>query len=100
MMSCHTAQKDIASSPKIEQTTIKSKTIGKVSHQFRVTGCSTVIVVEGITPPLILIPKNKLPDKLDENGLEISFNYKKLKMPQPVGCSKGSPAELTDITNK
>jgi hypothetical protein len=99
-MSCRTAQKDIVSGPKAEQAADVSKTIGKVSHQFRVTGCATVIVVAGTSPPLILIPKNKLPDNMDVNGLEISFNYRKLKMPLPVGCSKGIPAELTDIKKK
>lgn len=100
MMSCHSRQKDIVSSPKDEQPVVASKTSGMVSHQFRVTGCATVIVVAGTTPPLILIPKNKLPDNMDVDGLEISFNYRKLKMPQPVGCSKGIPAELNDIKKK
>lgn len=100
IMSCHSRQKDILSSPKDEQPAAASKTSGMVSHQFRVTGCATVIVVAGTSPPLILIPKNKLPDNMDVNGLEISFNYRKLKMPLPVGCSKGIPAELTDIIKK
>jgi len=116
--SCKPKQKDIASSAKSEQTTktepainpvpgvvnepsaVTGKTIGKVSHEYRATGCSTVIVVVGATKPLILIPKNKLSADIDVDGLEITFNYRTLKMPQPAGCTKGIPAELSDIAKK
>lgn len=116
--SCKPKQKDIASSAKSEQTaktepSVKSdpsikpepsavtgKTIGKVSHEYRVTGCATVIVVAGAIKPLILIPKNKLSTDIDVDGLEISFNYRTLKIPQPAGCTKGIPAELMDVAKK
>lgn len=85
-----------------QQNTVKGNTLGKVSHQYSATGCATVIIVkiEGQENPLTLIPKDKLPSSLDVDGLEISFNYRPLKMPQPAGCNVGIPAELTDISKK
>ena len=86
----------------IEPTAAPAKTTGKVSHQFRSTGCATVIVVnqEGQKESLILIPKDMLPSAFDVDGTEIHFNYHTLRMPQPKGCDKGIPAEITDITKK
>ena len=98
------SKKDInaSSTSSANQTTASSKTNGKVSHQYRSTGCATVVIVmmEGEENPLTLIPKDKLSDNFDVDGMEISFNYRTLRMPQPEGCSKGIPAELTDITKK
>lgn len=73
---------------------------GKVSHQYRETGCPTVIIVEQKTEesPLTLIPLQKLPDKFDKDGLRIKFHYRLLRMPNPAGCSVGLPAEITDIS--
>ena len=78
------------------------KISGKVSHQFRKTGCSTVII---ITPQdggqvLILIPREKLNHDFDVDGLEIIFNYSLLKMPNPPGCDQGIPAEITDVRKR
>ena len=75
------------------------KTVGKVSHQFKKTGCSTVIIIKNTAPmeDVILIPKTALPKKWDKDGLEISFLYKPLRMPNPKGCEKGIPAELSNI---
>jgi hypothetical protein len=82
-----------------ENVVTTPKTIGKVSHKYRATGCETVVIV--ILPneekPLTLIPRVKLSSQLDVDGLEISFNYRLLKMPQPAGCYTGIPAELTEI---
>ena len=85
-----------------EQTPKPAKTLGKVSHQFRATGCATVIVVTrtGQEEPLILIPKDSLPSELDVDGKEIYFNYRTLKIHQPQGCSKGIPAEVTGVERK
>lgn len=84
------------------QTPSTPKTIGKVSHQYRSTGCATVIIIklEGQENPLTLIPKDKLSSEFDVDGMELSFNYHTLKMPQPAGCNVGIPAELTEITKK
>ncbi len=85
-----------------EQPATKGNTFGKVSHQYKATGCATVVVVkiEGEEKPLTLIPKDILPSSIDIDGLEISFNYRTLKMPQPAGCNVGIPAELTEISKK
>ncbi len=78
------------------------KTIGKVSHQYKKGGCASVIVIQNLPPeePIVLIPKTPLPKKLDKEGMEIRFNYRKLRMPNPKGCEKGIPAELSDIQKK
>lgn len=85
-----------------EPSIVTGNTFGKVSHQYSATGCATVVIVkkEGQEKPLTLIPRTKLPSSLDVDGLEISFNYLPLKMPQPAGCNVGIPAELTDISKK
>jgi hypothetical protein len=77
-------------------------TLGKVSHQYRETGCSTVILVnsENQDKPLTLIPRDTLSPEFDIDGLEILFNYRTLKMPNPKGCTVGIPAEITDISKK
>ena len=75
---------------------------GKVSHQYKKAGCSSVIIIKR-TPPeedLVLIPKTPLPKKLDKEGMELKFNYRVLRMPNPKGCEKGQPAELSDIQKK
>jgi hypothetical protein len=47
-----------------------------------------------------LIPKDKLASEYDMDGLEITFNYHPLKMPNPAGCTVGMPAEITDLSKK
>lgn len=74
-------------------------TKGEVSHEYRATGCATVILVANEDgSSMTLIPKDKLDSKFDKNGLKISFNYHPLKMANPAGCSVGIPAEITDIS--
>jgi hypothetical protein len=77
------------------------KTTGKVSHEFKKTGCGTVVIIENpAETPIILIPRTPLPKKLDKNGMMITFNYKTLRTPNPRGCEKGRPAELSDVQKK
>jgi len=71
--------------------------MGMVSHQYRATGCKTVVIIngdEGVT----LIPVEGLPDSLDMDGKLIKFDYTTLRMPQPEGCNTGLPASLTNVT--
>ena len=84
------------------QAPVDNKTLGKVSFQNKATGCSAVIIVktEDATKPLILIPKDALPTEFDKDGVEIYFDYRLLKMPNPKGCNEGIPAELTNISKK
>ena len=76
----------------------KPKTTGKVSHEYVAMGCGTVVIVPNPIggDPQILIPSPKLGD-FDVDGQTISFHWRPLKMMNPKGCTKGSPAELTDI---
>ncbi len=84
------------------QAPVDNKTLGKVSFQNKATGCSAVIIVktEDASKPLILIPKDALPTEFDKDGIEIYFDYRLLKMPNPKGCNEGIPAELTNISKK
>ncbi|MBK7183187.1 MAG: hypothetical protein IPH89_09735 [Bacteroidetes bacterium] len=87
----------IFTSCKTKETTTSStmgKTSGKVSHEYKAGGCSAVIVTsDGIT----LIPKDALKKEFDVDGLEVTFDYLTLKMPQPAGCTTGMPAEITNL---
>jgi len=88
--------------PVQEAMTTENKTLGKVSHRYRASGCNTVIEVklEGEGEIQTLIPKDKLSKEIDVDGTEIYFNFLVLRMPQPAGCSVGQPAEITDIVVK
>jgi hypothetical protein len=77
-------------------------TTGTVSHQYKTTGCGTVIIVtpaDGGTT-MTLIPKDKLDKAFDKDGLIITFNYSLLKMPTREGCTTGNMAEITDIAKQ
>lgn len=87
----------IITSCKTKETTTSSvmgKTSGKVSHEYKAGGCSAVIVTnDGVT----LIPKDDLQKEFDVDGLNVTFDYITLKMPQPAGCTTGIPAEITNL---
>ena len=74
--------------------------VGKISHQYKSTGCETVIVIAAHddVAEMTLIPKDKLSKDVDMDGQLIRFDYHALKMPQPAGCTVGVPAEITNIT--
>lgn len=82
------------------QTSTVGATTGKVSQMYKAGGCSAVIIVKDGEHELTLIPKDKLASQFDVDGLEIKFNYRTLKMPNPAGCTSGIPAEITDISKK
>ena len=81
-------------------TTKYPKTQGKVSHEYKTTGCNTVLVVktDDAANPLVLIPISPLPAEFDKDGLTLYFNYKLSRIKNPEGCTKGIPAEVTDIS--
>lgn len=97
-ISCKT-KKDAA--VEVKPVTENAKTLGVVSHQYRNTGCQTVVMVQSVTEAgsFILIPKDKL-GEFDIDKQEIYFNYRRLRMPNPAGCLKGFVAEITDIEKK
>lgn len=97
---CKTKQK-AATTPAITGQSIEApKTTGKVSHQYRESGCATVIIVQKGEKSLTLIPKDALPAAIDVDGLQITFDYRLLRMPNPKGCTAGIPAELTNVSKK
>lgn len=81
-------------------TRAPAKSQGKVSHEYRATGCNTVVVVrtEDAANPLVLIPISTIPDEFDKDGLTIFFNYTLSRIKNPEGCSHGIPAVITDIS--
>lgn len=87
----------IFTSCKTKETAASStmgKTSGKVSHEFKAGGCSAVIITsDGVT----LIPKDALKKEFDVDGLNVTFDYITLKMPQPAGCTTGIPAEISNL---
>jgi hypothetical protein len=78
------------------------KTQGKVSHEYKATGCNTVLVVKTAdnANPMVLIPISPLPAEFDKDGIDLYFNYRLSRMKNPEGCVKGIPAEVTDISLK
>ena len=94
--SCKT-NKTTASTSAEQQT---PQTTGKVSHQYKETGCATVVIIKNGDETITLIPKDKLPDSLDVDGKELTFDYRTLKMHNPAGCNVGMPAELTNVKPK
>lgn len=94
--SCKTKKETTSNS---DSATGAPKTMGVVSHKYKAGGCSAVIIVKQEDgEELTLIPKDKLDSKFDVDGLNVSFNYIPLKMPQPAGCTTGMPAEITNIS--
>lgn len=85
----------------VETTIPIGSTLGKVSHQYKDTGCSIVVIVlkEG-QEVQTLIPIDIIPSEFDNEGQEIFFNYRTLKIKNPDGCSVGIPAALTEISKK
>jgi hypothetical protein len=101
---CKTSHKTavIQKTPEPEVVVVKGKTLGKVSHQFKAGGCSSVLIVDqqGENKPLTLIPMAPIPEKLDAEGTELYFDYHLLKRRNPDGCTTGIPAEISNISKK
>ena len=84
-------------------STTNGLTLGKISHKYRASGCATVVLVEQKDNPgeeLTLIPAQAFPSTMDVDGLEIYFDYRLLRMPNPEGCSTGIPAEFQNVRVK
>lgn len=73
------------------------KAIGIVSHQYKKSGCGTMILCkrEAEKDTLFLIPMTSL-GEFDKDGLEVYFNYRILRVHNPIGC-KGTPVQVYDI---
>jgi len=72
---------------------------GVVSHEYRASGCKTVIIVDG-DERVTIIPVEGLPASMDVDGTKITFDYTTLRMPQPEGCNTGLPASLSNVSLK
>lgn len=96
-------EKNSGDSKKITEPVMQDGvTLGKVSHQYKSTGCATVVIVNWQKPEeqIVLIPLDTLLSEFDVDGLEIYFNYQPLKRMNPQGCAVGFPALLSEISKK
>jgi hypothetical protein len=100
ILSCKPKEHSVAntSTTTNETSTVDSKTLGKVSHQFHVKSCSTVIIVVlKDFKEIMLEPVNKLEKDIDIDGLAIKFNYRPSRKVQTQGCVNGIPAMISEI---
>jgi hypothetical protein len=104
LISCKCTSKNGSSASqtdKIETTVPLGKSTGVVSQRYNPEGCATVIIMnEGTDSAATLIPKDSIPSQFNQDKLEITFNYRVLKMPNPNGCKVGMPALISDIEIK
>ena len=93
------SQKNTSTTPTVTTEVAAGKFKGKISHEYKKGGCTSVIIIEKENAdPLILIPKDPLPAEFDKDEQQINFNYKTLRIKNPAGCLKGIPALITDIS--
>ncbi|MBN2727994.1 MAG: hypothetical protein JXR53_02115 [Bacteroidales bacterium] len=95
---CREKQKDINEIQDTEIITgvVQGEHIGVIHHNYEESTCTVIEAVKG-DEVFYLIPVNGLPEAMDIDGMLIRFNYHALKMPQPEGCTKGIPVELSDV---
>lgn len=79
------------------EATNTAKTKGVVSHKYKTTGCGSVVIITYNDKEVVLIPRDGIDKKFDIDGKTIFFNFRKLRMPNPAGCTEGTPAELKDV---
>jgi hypothetical protein len=98
--SCKSQQTNTAKTTDTSQPANTTKFVGIVSHQYKSSGCGTIVLYkrEIEKDTLFLIPMTSL-GEFDKDGLEISFNYRMLRVHNPKGC-KGIPVQLSDIKVK
>jgi len=100
LASCKAKQANATQPTDTNQPTNTLKTSGIVSHQYRPSGCQTIMLCkrEVEKDTLFLIPMTSL-GEFDKAGLEISFSYRILRVHNPKGC-KGTPVQVSDIKAK
>lgn len=81
-----------------ENPVIAGNNLGYVSHQFRITGCNTVIVIPTNDDTSYIIPYPSLAEEFNIDGQYYYFNYRPLKVANPDGCFQGIPAEVYDLS--
>lgn len=97
-ISCKAKKNSSLTVSNTDETSNSLKTEGKVTHQYKLMGCETIIICKPTTEndTLFLIPMTPL-EKFDIDGLQISFNYRILRIHNPKGCKQGIPAQISNI---
>jgi hypothetical protein len=98
IFACKSKKTATSKTVETDATSDTKKTKGIVSHQFQSAGCQTIVICKKESDTLFLIPMTSL-DKFDVDGLEISFDYRVLKVHNPKGCH-GIPVQISNITSK
>ena len=98
IFACKSKKTDASKPAETDAASNAQKTKGIVSHQFQSAGCQTIVICKKESDTLFLIPMTPL-DKFDVDGLEISFDYRVLKVHNPKGCH-GMPVQISNITSK
>ena len=75
----------------------EGKTKGTVSHKYKNTGCNTVVIISKDGVETTLIPHPALSVNFDQEGREIYFTFRKLRIHNPEGCTAGTPAEINNV---
>ncbi len=88
----------VTEEPLVENPVFLGTNLGYVSHQFRLTGCKSVIAIPTNEDTSYIIPVPELEESLDIDGQYYHFNYRPLKIKNPDGCMTGIPAEVYDIS--
>lgn len=101
-VACHTQKEIQTPAPKpIQALSVNDgKTEGVVSFKNKKDGCGTIVIIQSEGSEQILIPKSGLAPEFDKDGLHIKFNYRKLRVPSPLGCEFGGMVELSEVEKK
>jgi len=101
LITCKSKQLDLPKTTNTDTSSGSIKTEGIVTHQYKSSGCETIIMCKPTNgnDTLFLIPMTPL-EKFDVDGLKIFFNYRILRVHYPKGCKQGIPAQISNIEKK
>lgn len=91
------SKKNVAEKDKTNEHANADKMVGYVSHGYKNTNCSPVVIVPIKNQDTLILWPNKGLGDFDKEGLWIKFKYLPLRMPSPEGCLKSIPASFTEM---
>lgn len=81
----------------VSENPTAEKTKGFISHKYKNTNCSTLIIVPMQDADTLVLWPNSSIGKFDVEGEWIKFNYLPLKMASPEACPHAIPASISDL---